>query len=289
MLLLRTRAELAQWRAEQQAAGIGIAFVPTMGNLHDGHLRLVEQARNTSSLKAQAVLVSIFVNPLQFNDPGDLARYPRTEVEDCAQLAAHGVDAVFLPSVGTVYLDATADGTGLQVSVQPGALAERWEGAVRPGHFAGVTTIVAKLFHLVRPAIALFGEKDFQQLQIVRRMVRDLDFETTVISVPTERAPDGLALSSRNRFLTPVERQVAPLLYAQLQRAETRIRLGVDSVDQVLADSRDALVAAGFEIDYSVFCDVDLLLPRRDVGPGILLAAARLGAVRLLDNSRVDL
>lgn len=287
MRLLRTRAELAQWRAEQQADGIGIAFVPTMGNLHDGHLRLVEQARNTSVLTSPSVLVSIFVNPLQFNDPGDLARYPRTEAEDCAQLAAQGVDAVFLPSVGDIYCDATVDGTGLQVSVQPGALAEHWEGAVRPGHFAGVTTVVAKLFHLVRPAIAVFGEKDFQQLQIVRRMVRDLDFETMVISVPTERAPDGLALSSRNRFLSPAERRAAPLLYAQLQRAETRIRQGVDSVDQVLADSRDALVAAGFEIDYFVFCDVDALLPRRDAGPGILLAAARLGVVRLLDNSRV--
>lgn len=286
MRLLRTRAELAQWRAEQRAAGIDVAFVATMGNLHEGHLRLIEQAGKLA--KPTVVLASIFVNPLQFNDPGDLARYPRTEDDDCAQLAAQGVDAVFMPDVATMYPDSSDGETGLQVRVWPGVLAERWEGAVRPGHFAGMATIVAKFFNLVRPEFALFGEKDFQQLQIVRRMVRDLDFDITILSVPTVRSADGLALSSRNRFLTPSERSVAPRLSVELQRAAARIRQGDQPLDQVLADGRDALEAVGFGIDYFVYCDVEQLLPRQDHGPGILLAAVRLGAVRLLDNCRVS-
>ncbi|ANJ66731.1 pantoate--beta-alanine ligase [Halothiobacillus diazotrophicus] len=300
MRILRTRAELAQWRAEQQAAGTAIAFVPTMGNLHAGHMRLVDQARQMTRLSSpRAVLVSIFVNPLQFNDPGDLARYPRTETEDCALLTARGVDAVFLPSLETIYPDATADGTGLQVSVMPGPLAEHWEGAARPGHFAGMITVVAKLFQLVRPAVAVFGEKDFQQLQIVRRLVRDLDFDIEIEPVATARADDGLALSSRNRFLTAAERAIAPRLNGELRRAAERIEGRAAPVAQVLAEGIDALTAAGFVIDYFAYCDVDTLLPRQDdglddgqddgqgQGSGILLAAARLGAVRLLDNCRV--
>lgn len=287
MRILRTRSELAEWRTEQQSSGKGIAFVPTMGNLHDGHLSLVEQAKKPISSKSSAVLVSIFVNPLQFNDPSDLARYPRTEAEDCAQLIAQGVDAVFLPTVDVIYRDASPDHTGLQVSVRPGVLAEHWEGAVRPGHFEGMATVVAKLFQLVRPAVALFGEKDFQQLQIVRRLVRDLDFDIVIESVPTARAGDGLALSSRNRFLMPSERMVAPRLFAELQRASARILSGRDALDTLLADGRDELSAAGFVVDYFVYCDIERLLPRRNREPGVLLAAARLGQVRLLDNLRV--
>lgn len=284
---LHTLAELAEWRAEQAALNRSVAFVPTMGNLHAGHLRLVGQARQVAPTSTGSVLVSIFVNPLQFNDPADLARYPRTEEADCQQLAAAGVDAVFLPAVSEMYPDAGEAGTGLQTAVDPGALARIWEGAVRPGHFSGMATVVLKLFNLVQPSQALFGEKDFQQLQIIRRMVRDLNLPVAVVAVPTERAADGLALSSRNRFLTDAEREIAPRLYEALQRTAWQIQQAAEPISTLLEAARAALQADGFTVDYFVWCELDHLQPRQNAGPGVLLVAARLGAVRLLDNLRV--
>lgn len=273
MDILRDLPSLSAWRrALPSSARVG--FVPTMGNLHEGHLALVSSAQAVSD----RVIVSIFVNPLQFNDAADLARYPRTEAADLALLAAAGVDAVFLPTVGALFPDSSSS-----VGIAPGELAEHWEGAARPGHFAGMATIVAKLFHLVAPTVAVFGQKDFQQLRIVQAMVRALNFPVDILAEPTQRAADGLALSSRNRFLTPQERGCAPLLYQQLQHAAERLRAG-DAADAVLADARDTLTMAGFVPDYFVLCNVETLQPQSTKEHSVLLVAARLGAVRLLDN-----
>ncbi|WP_407275104.1 pantoate--beta-alanine ligase [Halothiobacillus sp. DCM-1] len=273
MDVLRDRAALREWR-ERLPTTARIGFVPTMGNLHAGHLALVKLAQS----QAAVVIVSIFVNPLQFNDPADLARYPRTEAADLAVLEAAGVDAVFMPDAAdllTLGLDA--------VRIEPGLLAERWEGAARPGHFAGMATIVAKLFHLVAPQFAVFGQKDFQQLVIVRAMVQSLNFPLEIIAGETVRAEDGLALSSRNRFLTAAERQIAPFLHQQLQAAAAAIRAG-DEIDAVLQDAHARLGEAGFVVEYFALCDQRSLAPTVVPEGAVLLTAARLGAVRLLDN-----
>ncbi len=277
--LLSNLSELADWRAEHTHSSQPIAFVPTMGNLHSGHLRLV--ARGKAIEPRPMTVVSIFVNPLQFNDPADLARYPRTLDTDLAQLRSAGVDAVFVPPVEALL--PSAEGA---VHIDPGVLALPWEGLARPGHFTGMATIVAKLFNLIRPNFALFGEKDFQQLIIVRQMVRDLNFPVTLIGVPTERAADGLALSSRNRFLTHTERELAPLLYAQLSLAAERISRQ-ESVDAVMHAAHRTLQTAGFSLEYLTFCDAHTLHALHEPGPGVLLAAARLGAVRLIDNVQI--
>ncbi len=283
MEILRDLPAFTAWRrALPSSARVG--FVPTMGNLHEGHLALVTAAQSASD----RVVVSIFVNPLQFTDAADLARYPRTETADLAALAAAGVDAVFLPSVDGLFPDSRPS-----VGIAPGSLAEPWEGAARPGHFAGMATIVAKLFHLVVPTVAVFGQKDFQQLRIVQAMVRDLDFPVEILAEPTHRAADGLALSSRNRFLSPAERDRAPLLQQQLRRTAAQLRAGELAepvriepvlIESVLSEARQSLRAAGFEVDYFALCDVDTLLPTVQIERAVLLAAARLGAVRLLDN-----
>ncbi len=273
MEILRDLPALAAWRAALPA-NVRLGFVPTMGNLHAGHLALVAAARQ----RCPRVIVSIFVNPLQFNDADDLARYPRTEAEDLAALAAVGVDAVFIPTASAmVPPDAAA------VHIAPGALAERWEGAARPGHFAGMATIVAKLFHLVAPSVAVFGQKDFQQLAIVRTMVRSLNFPVDIVGWPTQRAPDGLALSSRNRFLTEAERRQAPMLYRELQDAAAALA-DAQVVDAVLNGAVARLSDAGFEVDYFVLCAQSTLAPTDATADAVLLAAARLGSVRLIDN-----
>lgn len=280
MEIIRTLHELSNWRRAQAEAGRRVAFVPTMGNLHNGHLNLVRAAQKQEG--QPAVVVSIFVNPMQFNDVNDLARYPRTEAEDIAQLTRHQVDAVFLPSEA----DLTPATDSFTIRVDPGELAAHWEGATRPGHFIGMATIVTKLFHLVQPNVAVFGEKDFQQLQIVRRMVRDLNMPIEIIGVPTARADDGLALSSRNRFLNEEERLVAPLLHATLTDTAQQLQQGA-LLNDTLETARTRLVDAGFVVDYFALCRTDTLDPLYRTERGILLAAARLGAIRLLDNQHV--
>ncbi len=277
---LSNLAQLAHWQAQVAHGAQPIAFVPTMGNLHAGHLHLVAQAQAITP--APLILVSIFVNPLQFNDAADLARYPRTLDDDLARLREAGIDAVFMPPVD-VLLPNGEHG----VRIDPGPLAQDWEGAARPGHFAGMATIVAKLFHLIRPQFALFGEKDFQQLAIVQAMVHDLNFPVDILAVPTQRAPDGLALSSRNRFLSDAERATAPHLYAQLRQAAGAL-IAQQSVEAVLHKARTELAAAGFVVDYFALCDAKSLQPITQLSPNsVLLAAAQLGAVRLIDNLRM--
>ena len=280
MEIIRDLNELSNWRRAQAKAGRNIAFVPTMGNLHNGHLNLVKAAQSRAD--QPSVLVSIFVNPMQFNDVNDLARYPRTEAEDIAQLTRLNVDAVFLPNE----TDLTPETDAFTIRVDPGELAAHWEGAARPGHFTGMATIVTKLFHLAQPQVAVFGEKDFQQLQIVRRMVRDLNMPIEIVGVPTARAEDGLALSSRNRFLDEDQRRTAPLLHSTLVDTAQQIRLG-KPLNTVLENARTRLTSAGFKLDYFALCRPDTLDPLLKAESGILLAAARLGAIRLLDNQPV--
>ncbi|MGH7513267.1 MAG: pantoate--beta-alanine ligase, partial [Gemmatimonadales bacterium] len=206
MIDLHAIPDLRRWVRDARATGRRVALVPTMGYLHEGHLRLVDEARR----QADAVVMSVYVNPLQFGPNEDLARYPRDLPRDRALAQARGVDALFAPADAVMYPP------GSEIRVIPGPTADRWEGAARPGHFAGVLTVVAKLFHLVEPDLALFGRKDIQQAVLVRQMVRDLDWSLEIVVVPTVREPDGLALSSRNAYLDPRERRQAVALSAAL-------------------------------------------------------------------------
>ena len=216
MIELETIPDLRRWVRAERSAGRRLALVPTMGYLHEGHLRLVDAARQ----RADAVLMSIFVNPLQFGPTEDLARYPRDLPRDRSLAKARGVDALFVPTAAVMYP------LGSEIRVVPGATGDRWEGAARPGHFAGVLTVVAKLFHLAEPDVACFGRKDIQQATLVRQMVRDLDWPLEVVVVPTVREPDGLALSSRNAYLSPEERRRALVLSAALRSSCEAFRGG---------------------------------------------------------------
>ncbi|TKD50442.1 pantoate--beta-alanine ligase [Sphingomonas baiyangensis] len=258
------------------AAGERVALVPTMGALHDGHMALVEAARR----HADRVVVSIFVNPMQFGAGEDLARYPRREQADSRMLADAGVDILWLPSPEAMY----PPGFASVISVS--GVSERFDGAARPGHFDGVATVVTKLFGQVRPHVALFGEKDFQQLAVIRRLVTDLDLAIEIVSVPTQRDDDGLALSSRNIYLNPAERAAAVALPRALGVATRSIESGI-TVEEALATAREALANAGFSVDYVALVDAETLgdpLPGR---PRRLLAAARIGQTRLIDNVAV--
>lgn len=266
------RAAVADWRVQ----GARIALVPTMGNLHAGHLALVERARAL----AERVVVSIFVNPLQFDRADDLAAYPRTLEADAEALAAAGADLLFAPPEAEVY---PAGGSLARVEVA--GVTEVLEGASRPGHFTGVATVVAKLFNMVQPDVAVFGEKDWQQLLVIRRLAADLDFPVAIEGLPTVREPDGLALSSRNGYLSPGERARAPRLYAVLRELVEALQAGEQDLAAAEAGACQALETAGFRPDYiSVRRAADLALP----GPGdrelIVLAAAWLGRARLIDN-----
>lgn len=268
------RLRIAAWRAE----GERIALVPTMGALHDGHMALVEAARR----RADRVVVSIFVNPTQFGPNEDFDRYPRQEEADSTLLEAHGCDLLWAPSVKTMYPD------GFATSISVTGVSEGLCGAARPGHFDGVATVVAKLFGQVRPDVALFGEKDYQQLAVIRRMQRDLDIAVEVVGVPTVREADGLARSSRNVYLTAGERSAAVALPQALDAAATAIAAG-EPVAEVLASARARLEQAGFgPIDYFALVDAHSLRPLdRAAGEMRLLAAARLGKTRLIDNVAV--
>ncbi len=257
-----------------------VALVPTMGALHEGHLTLVREARR----RAAHVVVSIFVNPRQFGANEDLGAYPRRLAEDSALLEAEGVSLLWAPDAQAMYPGGYA--TNISVS----GVSEGLCGAARPGHFDGVATVVCKLFNQVRPDLALFGEKDWQQLAVIRRMARDLDLTLphvdAIIGVPTVREPDGLALSSRNAYLTPAERAAAVALPRAMQAAIEAISAGLP-VAEALAGIEPALLAAGFSaLDYAALCDAETLAPLAEVGtaPARLLVAARIGKARLIDN-----
>jgi pantoate--beta-alanine ligase len=271
-------ARLTELSGTLRAAGRKVALVPTMGALHDGHLELVRHARRAPG--ATVVAVSIFVNPLQFGPGEDLDRYPRSLEADLDKCRAAGVELVFTPTTTAMY------GENAQVTVHPGPLGDELEGAVRPGHFAGVLTVVTKLFGIVRPQLAYFGEKDYQQLVLVRRMSRELNLGVDVIGVPTVREPDGLALSSRNVYLSPEERQRAVTLSAALSAGKHAAVGGGDAVleaaEKVLATEPEIAV------DYLALRDPELG-PAPEHGQARLLIAARLGKTRLIDNMALNL
>ncbi|WP_437610222.1 pantoate--beta-alanine ligase [Erwinia sp. V71] len=282
MLIIETlpmlRREVRRWRQD----GKRIALVPTMGNLHDGHMTLVDEARE----RADIVVVSIFVNPMQFDRPDDLARYPRTLQEDCEKLNRRGVDLVFSPSPADVY----PKGLDTQTFVDVPGLSSLLEGASRPGHFRGVSTVVSKLFNLVQPDLSCFGEKDYQQLALIRKMVADMGYDIEIIGVPTVRAKDGLALSSRNGYLTAEERQLAPGLSQVMNSMANKLSDGERHVDEIIATAEAELEEKGFRPDRLAICDADSLLPlNTESQRAVILMAAWLGNARLIDNQQVDL
>ena len=271
--------QLEQLRiATQLAKQLGrVAFVPTMGNLHDGHLTLMREARK----HAQTVICSIFVNPMQFGANEDLDKYPRTLDADIAALESAGVDLLYFPSIDTMYPKPLSDQTKVEVPV----ISDLYCGASRPGHFVGVATVVAKLFNMVQPDVALFGTKDFQQLAVIRRMVTDLAMPIEIIGVPTVRNADGLAMSSRNQYLTSEQRAIAPKIYAELKQLAETLSQDLSQLEQQSADSQRRLAEAGFEPDYLHVLDAETLLPLTDQSQhGVILIAAKLGAARLIDN-----
>ena len=277
MRIVRNFTELQTLCATLRASGVPVALVPTMGALHAGHIALVHAAIASRA----AAIVSIFVNPLQFAPNEDPSRYPRDETGDLAVLEAAGCPMVWLPDAATMY--PPGDATTVTVS----GPAEHWEGKARPGHFRGVATVCAKLFEQVRPDRAYFGEKDWQQLKVVTRMARDLGLGPEIVGVPTVREADGLAMSSRNVFLTSGEREDAPLLYRILTETARSVENGT-AVDKALRTARTTLTHAGFDVDYLALVDGPSLTPLTAIAPEArLIAAARLGAVRLLDNLAV--
>jgi pantoate--beta-alanine ligase len=268
---------VAELRRLRDALPGPVALVPTMGALHEGHRALVRAARE----RAGSVVVSVFVNPTQFGPGEDFDRYPRTWEADLAALAEEGADLVFHPEVEDVYPPGS-----LGVTVDPGPLGSVLEGAVRPGHFAGVLTVVAKLFGLVRPDLAVFGEKDYQQLTLIRALARELALGVEVVGVPTVREDDGMALSSRNRYLDPAQRAAAAAISAALRAGAAA---GPDGADAVLAAARSVLAARPtLTADYLALTDPDLG-PTPTSGPARLLVAVRAGTTRLLDNVPVSL
>ena len=275
MQIIRQLSALRERTKLIRESGRTLALVPTMGALHAGHMSLVELARR----QADDVIVSIFVNPKQFGPNEDLDKYPRSEEADAARLAESGVTALWMPSVSEVYPD------GFATSVKVAKLGELWCGAARPGHFEGVATVVAKLFNQVCPDIAVFGEKDWQQLAIIRRMARDLDMAVEIIGMPIVRDSDGLALSSRNAYLSAADREAALTLPRALSGAARDIGNGAD-VEVTLADAKAQLLAAGFtQVDYFALVDAVTLEPLATLDrTGRLLAAARIGGTRLIDN-----
>ncbi|NOG69140.1 pantoate--beta-alanine ligase [Roseicella sp. DB1501] len=275
---MRIARDLSSLRAETARLG-PIALVPTMGALHEGHLSLIRAARREATAMGGAVAASIFVNPLQFGPNEDLSRYPRDEAGDLAALESAGCDLAWLPSVEAMYPP------GRATTIEVGGPSEGWEGAARPGHFRGVATVCAKLFLQTGARAAMFGEKDWQQLQVIRRMVADLDLPLRIIGCPTVREADGLAMSSRNRFLAPAERRQAAGLHAALTEAAAALGAG-QPADAVLAAARSRLAAAGFGLDYLALVEPESLRETTAL-PGRLVAAARLGSVRLLDNIAV--
>jgi len=275
-LVILSPAEMTAWSTAARARGERIAFVPTMGALHDGHVTLLREARKLG----QRLALSIFVNPTQFGPNEDLARYPRDLPGDLAKAAGAGTDVAFVPEARDVYP------AGFQTTVEVHELARGLCGPFRPGHFAGVATVVCKLFNIVRPDVAVFGEKDFQQLAIVRRMVADLDMGIDIVGVSTVREPHGLALSSRNAYLSPAERARALSLSRALFAARDAVAGGARQADAIVARARAALDVD--RVDYVELVDATSLAPIvRIDGPAVLAVAAFIGRTRLIDNVRV--
>ena len=276
MRLVRTRKEVRESVAAARAENLSVGFVPTMGAFHDGHLALMGEAKGRTGF----VVVSLFVNPMQFNDPGDLARYPRDEARDAAAAAAAGVHVLFVPDASELYPP------GFDTAVMVERLSEPLEGAFRgPGHFRGVATVVAKLLNIVRPDFVFFGQKDAQQALIVRRMARDLDFETDLVVCPTVREPDGLAMSSRNALLPPGERPRAAALSRALLAVEQAVRSGARHPEMALEAGRAILRDADVVPEYFAIVDAASLEPPDTLrGDLLVVIAAKLGGVRLIDN-----
>ncbi len=268
---------MTAWSVERRRAGLRIGFVPTMGYLHDGHLSLVRLARARSDV----VVTSVFVNPTQFGPNEDLSRYPRDFARDEASLREAGVDALYYPSVATMYPE------GFSTYVVEEALGRGLCGASRPGHFRGVTTVVAKLFNIVLPDVAVFGEKDAQQLRVIRRMVRDLNFQVEIISGPTGREPDGLAMSSRNALLSPVERAEAVWLSRSLAAAREKFVAGERETAKLKAVVASTLAhAASGSVDYIELVDDETMEPVSVVErPALLAIAMKFTTTRLIDNT----
>lgn len=282
MIVAQSVAELKSEIVRLRAAGQRIAFVPTMGNLHAGHRHLMEQARR----HADAVVASIYVNPLQFGPQEDFSAYPHTPEQDRALLAAAGVDLLFFPDDAAIYPRGRAASTRVEV---PG-VSDILCGAARPGHFRGVATVVNRLFHLMTPDVALFGKKDYQQLLVIRLMMADFGLPIEIIGIDTVRDADGLAMSSRNGYLTPEERRIAPRLYATLQALAGQIlRVAGNGYSAHEARAAEQLEKAGFRPDYvSVRRQQDLAVPGPDDRQLVILAAAWLGRARLIDNLELD-
>lgn len=282
MLIIETLPLLRQHIRRLRQEGKRVALVPTMGNLHDGHMKLVDEAKAS----ADVVAVSIFVNPMQFDRPDDLARYPRTLQEDCEKLNKRKVDFVFAPTPDQIYPHGTEGHTYVDV---PG-LSTMLEGASRPGHFRGVSTIVSKLFNLVQPDVACFGEKDFQQLALIRKMVADMGYDIEIIGVPIIRAKDGLALSSRNGYLTAEQRKIAPGLYSVLSSVGEKLQAGERNLEEIITLAENALNEKGFRADDIQIRDADTLHELTDTSQrAVILMAAWLGQARLIDNKVVTL
>lgn len=270
------RAQVSAWhRADER-----VALVPTMGNLHEGHIDLVKQARG----HAGHVVVSVFVNPLQFGKNEDFDRYPRTPDADSDKLRSAGTDVLFMPTVAEVY----PQGLEAQTRIEVPGVSDILCGAFRPGHFSGVATVVNMLFSMVQPDVALFGEKDYQQLFVIQRMVRDLHLPVEVIGVPTVRDENGLALSSRNQYLSAEQRRLAATIYRTLEETAAHLRAGHRDFETLQEQGTQTLRAAGFRPDYYAILRSDLAPPKADGEALIILVAAWLGKARLLDNLRVS-
>lgn len=268
-------AQIRAWKQQQKS----IAFVPTMGNLHPGHLSLLKQGLQ----QADKLVSSIFVNPMQFGPNEDLDSYPRSLAQDCEALMAQGCDLLYLPGEQELYPQGLQQMTRVQVP----DITQRLEGEFRPGHLTGVSTIVLKLFNLIQPDVAVFGKKDYQQLQTIRKMVIDLNLNIDIIAAETLRETDGLAMSSRNQYLNRNQRQRAALLYQQLQLTSQRLLTGQHDHDLLSQQAISALTEQGFKVDYFDICDRDTLQPTDAGKPLAILAAAHLGNTRLIDNIEV--
>ncbi|MGR8933209.1 MAG: pantoate--beta-alanine ligase [Gammaproteobacteria bacterium] len=279
MDIVTTVAALRQAVQPWRQNGKTLAFVATMGNLHDGHLHLVETAKN----HADHVAVSIFVNPTQFGEGEDFSDYPRTEAEDLAKLREICADLVFVPKVAELYA------SNAVTSITVKGLSEMHCGASRPGHFSGVATVVCKLFNIVQPDVALFGEKDYQQLVVIRRMAEDLNIPVDIVGVATVREADGLAMSSRNAYLSPEQRSIAPALYRSLCKARDLLLSGETDLRSLEKRQMRMLQFAGMQPEYFSICRSDNLMAAtaNDTVEWVILAAARLGRARLIDNVRV--
>ena len=276
MQIIHRVSEMQAWSESQRQAGKTVAFVPTMGFLHEGHLSLVREAKRCCDV----VVVSIFVNPLQFNQQSDFAAYPRNDEQDRHFLTQLGTDVLFNPDGSEMYPE------GFQAAVEIGTVSQPLCGASRPGHFRGVTTVVAKLFNMVKPHVALFGEKDFQQCVVIKRMVKDLNFDLEILAMPTIRELDGLAMSSRNARLSPAERQTSLCVSRALNKAAELVSQGERQAVPVLQAVQEIISSEeGIRLDYASLCDPDTLEEVTEVTqPTLLAIAAWVGDVRLIDN-----